>query len=66
MPLCDEIGKIEVNAACRPSFFRSFGGTCACRNCVYDSSWVASRNGTFSTAWRFAKLLRMRFFSVDV
>ena len=27
-----EIGKIDVNAACRPSFLRSVDGVSACRN----------------------------------
>jgi hypothetical protein len=63
-PECEEIGKIDVKAACSPSFFRAEGGTSACRNAVYDSSWVASRKGTFRTLACLAKLFRMRFFSV--
>ncbi len=65
MPLWLEIGKIDVNAACKPWFSRLAGGTSACRKWVYDSSWVASRNGTDNTLGRLAKLLRMRFFSVN-
>ncbi len=65
MPLWLEIGKIDENAACRPSVLRLLAGVSACRNCVYDSSWVASRKGTDSTLGRLAKLLRMRFFSVN-
>ncbi len=64
-PLWDEIGKIDVNAACRPSFFRFAGGASACRNSAYDCSCVARRNGTLCTFGRLAKLLRMRFFSVN-
>jgi hypothetical protein len=60
------IGKIEVKAACSPSFLRFSGGTAACRNAVKESSCVARRNGTFSTPARLAKLLRIRFFSVEV
>src|SRR3954447_2609400 len=61
-----EIGKIDVNAACRPSFLRSIPGVNACRNARYDDNCVSSRNGTCRTLARFAKLLRMRFFSVNV
>src|SRR5258706_12218400 len=64
-PLCEEIGKIDMNAACRPSVLRCVDGVEACRNWLYDSSCVASRNGTDCTAGRLAKLLRMRFFSVN-
>src|SRR6185369_11645943 len=60
-----EIGKIDVNAACKPSFLRDSDAVSACRNARYDESWVSSRNGTSSTLARFAKLLRMRFFSVN-
>ena len=60
-----EIGNIDVNAACRPSFLRH-GAVSAWRNARYDASCVSSRNGTCSTLARFAKLLRMRFFSVNV
>src|SRR5438067_5598191 len=60
-----EIGKIDVNAACRPSFLRASPGVSACRNARYDTSCVSSRNGTGSTLARFAKLLRIRFFSVN-
>jgi len=38
---CDR--KIEVKAACKPSLLRRSGGTLACRNPEYESSWVASR-----------------------
>src|SRR5882762_10354569 len=65
LPLCEEIGKIDMNAACRPSVLRCVDGVEACRNWLYDSSCVASRNGTDCTAGRLAKLLRMRFFSVN-
>ena len=61
-----EIGKIDVNAACRPSFLRASGAVNSCRNARYDASCVSRRNGTWSTLARFAKLLRMRFFSVKV
>src|SRR5258707_10883877 len=60
-----EIGKIDVNAACRPSFLRASDADADCRNARYDASCVSSRNGTFRTLARFAKLLRMRFFSVN-
>src|SRR5271157_4720761 len=59
------MGKIDVNAACRPSFLRASMADDACRNARYDASWVSSRNGTGSTLARLAKLLRMRFFSVN-
>ena len=61
-----EIGKIDVNAACRPSFLRWSPGVNSCRNARYDASCVSSRNGTSRTLARFAKLFRMRFFSVKV
>ena len=64
MPLWLEIGKTDSKAACRPTTVRCDSATSACRNCAYDSSWVASRNGTDCTAGRLAKLLRIRFFSV--
>ena len=32
LPECDEIGKIDENAACRPSLLRCSGGASACRN----------------------------------
>ena len=35
-PLCELIGKIDVNAACNPSFARLAGLTSACRNSAYD------------------------------
>src|SRR5439155_24336578 len=60
-----EIGKIDVNAACSPSFLRASGGVPNCRNARYEASWVSSRNGTGRTLARLAKLLRMRFFSVN-
>src|SRR3954452_17611490 len=60
-----EIGKIDVNAACRPSFLRASPGVPACKKARYDTSCVSSRNGTVRTLARFAKLLRMRFFSVN-
>ena len=41
-----EIGKIDVNAACRPSFLRASLGVPSCRNARYDASCVSSRNGT--------------------
>src|SRR6185369_6647989 len=56
---------IEVNAACRPSFLRESAALSCCRNARYDESCVSSRNGTSSTLARLAKLLRMRFFSVN-
>ena len=59
------MGNIDVNAACRPSFLRASGAVSACRNARYDESCVSSRNGTLSTLARLAKLLRMRFFSVN-
>src|SRR6185503_21307668 len=59
------IGKIDLNAACSPSFLRLSAPTNSCRNAAYDSSWVARRNGTGRTTLRFAKLLRIRFFSVN-
>src|ERR1700686_2428163 len=59
-----EIGNIEVNAACRPSFLRDSAAVNSCRKARYDESWVSSRNGTGNTLARLAKLLRMRFFSV--
>ncbi len=34
LPECEEIGKIEVNAACRPWFLRCAGATSACRKAV--------------------------------
>src|SRR5438105_3158381 len=60
-----EIGKIDVNAACRPSFLRVSPGVSDCKNARYETSCVSSRNGTGRTLARFAKLLRMRFFSVN-
>src|SRR5271167_2325684 len=59
------MGKIDVNAAWRPSFLRASMADDACRNARYEASWVSSRNGTGSTLARLAKLLRMRFFSVN-
>src|SRR5215203_2885997 len=61
-----EIGKIDVNAACRPSFLRASIGVPSWRKARYEASWVSSRNGTGRTLARLAKLLRMRFFSVKV
>src|SRR5207245_10826076 len=59
-----EIGKIDVNAACKPSFLRASDAVNACRKARYDASWVSSRKGTGKTLARLAKLLRVRFFSV--
>src|SRR5690606_30632516 len=41
------------------------GAVSACRKCWYDSICVVSRYGTSRTTRRLAKLLRMRFFSVN-
>src|SRR5438105_374607 len=60
-----EIGKIDVNAAWRPSFLRVSPGVSDCKNARYETSCVSSRKGTGRTLARFAKLLRMRFFSVN-
>ena len=60
-----EIGKIDVKAACRPSFLRWSGAVSDCRKARYDASCVSSRNGTCRTLARLAKLLRMRFRSVN-
>jgi hypothetical protein len=60
-----EIGNTEVKADCRPLFLRPSACTSACRNSAYELICVARRNGTSSTAARLAKLLRMRFFSVN-
>jgi len=59
-----EIGKIDVNAACRPSMVRFCGWLSACRNAVYASFCICSRYGTSSTLSRLPKLLRMRLRSV--
>ncbi len=54
-----------MNAACSPAFLRASGGDSACRKALKESIWVASRNGTGRTLARLAKLLRMRFLSVN-
>jgi hypothetical protein len=38
----------------------------SCRNCAYDSVWIASSGGTSRMPWRLPKLFRIRFFSVNV
>ena len=38
----------------------------SCRNCAYDSVWIASSGGTSRIPWRLPKFFRMRFFSVKV
>jgi hypothetical protein len=56
---------MDEKADCKPSFLRANGALSACKKPKYDSSWVASRNGTLWTLARFAKDLRIRFFSVN-
>src|SRR5690606_20003711 len=59
------IGNTDFRAACRPRSSRRAGSLSACRNSRYESTWMASRNGTSRIERRLPKSLRMRFFSVN-
>src|SRR5699024_553241 len=60
-----DIGNTDENAACNPLGARLSISIPACKNCRYESSCVARRNGISSTGGCSAKFLRMRFFSVN-
>src|SRR5690606_2581303 len=59
------MGNTDLRAACRPRSSRRAGSRSACRNSRYESTWMASRNGTSRIERRLPKSLRMRFFSVN-
>src|SRR5690606_36234803 len=59
------MGNTDLRAACRPRSSRRAGSLPACRNSRYESTWMASRNGTSRIERRLPKSLRMRFFSVN-
>src|SRR5690606_5187752 len=59
------IGNTDFSAACRPVSRRLAGSVSACRNSRYESTWMASRNGTSRMERCLPKSLRMRFFSVN-
>ena len=61
-----EIGKIDVNAACRPSFLRASGRRVRLQErAVRRELRFEQERHLQGTLARLAKLLRMRFFSVN-
>ena len=51
---------------CADSSACSARDSSSCRNCAYESVWIASNGGTSRMPWRLPKLFRIRFFSVNV